>query len=153
MSAPPPAAVVVQRLLAAPPQAVYAEWTDARSMSEWMCPRPAKAISVELDARVGGRLRIEVDDGGFRLTITGEYLELEPPRRLRFTWNCTAWEPSAPDSVVTVTLDAEPPDHTRMTIRHEQLPPAVRDAHGQGWVRVAAQLDEALGTRRSLGHS
>ena len=56
-----------------------------------MCPRPARPTKIELDPRVGGRFRIDVDDEGFELAITGKYLELERPRRLRFSWYCTTW--------------------------------------------------------------
>src|SRR5262245_31055940 len=48
--------VVVERVLPACPGAVFHEWTDAESFAEWMCPRPARATRVELDARVGGAL-------------------------------------------------------------------------------------------------
>ena len=49
------AVAVVRRLLPAPPDVVYDEWLDAEGMAEWMRPRPARATSIALEARVGGQ--------------------------------------------------------------------------------------------------
>lgn len=134
----------VQRLLPAPPPVVYAEWLDADAMREWMCPRPARATAIELDPRVGGRLRIEIDDTGLPVTVTGRYLELDPPHRIQFTWNCTAWDPPAPDSIVTVLLEAQGADQTLMTISHAHLRPDLDERHQHGWGHIAGQLEAAL---------
>ena len=112
-------------------------------MIEWMCPRPARPVRIELEARIGGRLLIDIDDEGLSLSITGRYLELDEPRRLRFTWSCSIWDPPA-DSIVTVTLETHDHEHTMMTIRHELLPPTVVDNHRNGWALVVEQLQGRL---------
>jgi uncharacterized protein YndB with AHSA1/START domain len=137
-------AVVVQRVLSAPPDVVFDEWLDAEGMAEWMCPRPARPTRIDLDPRLGGRYRIDIDDEGFELTITGEYLELDRPRRLRFTWACSAWEPTDLESVVTVTFEPHGDGHTVMTIHHAQLPPKVVDDHRHGWTLIGDQLEGRL---------
>ncbi len=129
-------------MLPAPPQVVYAEWLDPDSMREWMCPHPARPTAVELEPKVGGHLRIDVDDQGLMLTITGRYLALDPPNRIQFTWNCTTWDPPAPDSIVTVLLEPHPGDQTLMTIHHAQLPPNLIDRHRHGWELIALQLEQ-----------
>ena len=139
---------VVQRILPAPPHVVYEEWLDAEGMAEWMCPRPARPTRIALDPRVGGRIRIDIDDEGLQVTVTGEYLQLDRPRLIRFSWWCSIWEPEDPQSVVTVTLEPHPAEHTLMTIRHEQLPPTVVDRHARGWTLIAGQLENTL-LRRS----
>jgi len=141
------AAVVVRRLPATPEE-VFDEWTDADALLEWMCPRPTRATRVVCDARVGGTLRFDVDDDGTALVIQGRFLVLDRPRRIQFTWNCTAWEPPAADSVVTVTLEPHGDDETTMTIHHAQLPPDVVDRHRQGWTACAAQLETAVARPR-----
>jgi uncharacterized protein YndB with AHSA1/START domain len=139
VTGPAPAATV-QRVLPAPPAAVWEEWLDAEGMAEWMCPRPARPTKIELDPRPGGRLRIDVDDEGFELSITGRYLELDEPRRLSFTWNCSTWQPPA-NSVVTVTLTPHGDEQTLMTIQHAKLPPDVLDSHQDGWALISKQLE------------
>jgi uncharacterized protein YndB with AHSA1/START domain len=139
VTGPAPAATV-QRVLPAPPAAVWEEWLDAEGMAEWMCPRPARPTKIELDPRPGGRLRIDVDDEGFELSITGRYLELDEPRRLSFTWSCSTWQPPA-NSVVTVTLTPHGHEQTLMTIQHAKLPPDVLDSHQDGWALISEQLE------------
>jgi uncharacterized protein YndB with AHSA1/START domain len=139
VTGPAPAATV-QRVLPAPPAAVWEEWLDAEGMAEWMCPRPARPTKIELDPRPGGRLRIDVDDEGFELSITGRYLELDEPRRLSFTWSCSTWQPPA-NSVVTVTLTPHGDEQTLMTIQHAKLPRDVLDSHQDGWALISEQLE------------
>jgi len=139
-----PATAVVRRVLPAPPDVVYDEWLDAGGMAEWMCPRPARPTKIELEPRVGGRLRIDIDDQGFLLQVTGTYLDLDRPHQLRFTWKCSAWPDPDLESVVTVVLRPHGDDQTLMIIRHALLPPDVADGQGQGWGRVARQLGDRL---------
>lgn len=82
MSDEPGPAAVVRRVVRAPPEVVYDEWLDADGLAEWMCPRPARPTKIELDPRVGGRLRIDIDDQGFRVRVTGRYLDLAAPAQL-----------------------------------------------------------------------
>jgi uncharacterized protein YndB with AHSA1/START domain len=140
-------AVTVRRVLPAPPDVVYDEWLDPAGLAEWMCPRPARAVKVSLEPSVGGVLRIDIEDRGSSLYVTGRYLELDRPRRLRFTWSSSGWTDPTVQSVVTVTLDRHGADETMMTIEHEQLPPDQVDSHGNGWTAIGAQLGDALVAR------
>lgn len=139
-----PLIATVQRFLPAPPAVVYAEWLDPDGMREWMCPPPAVATAINLEPRVGGRLRIDIDDAGLLLTVTGRYLDLDPPHRIQFTWNCTTWNPPAPDSIVTVLFEPIDADQTLMTISHAHLPPDLVDRHKDGWGHIAAQFEATL---------
>ena len=46
--------VTIRRVLRAPPDLVYDEWLDPVGMTEWMCPRPARAVAISLEPSVGG---------------------------------------------------------------------------------------------------
>ncbi len=137
----------VRRVLPAPPDVVYDEWLDADGLAEWICPRPARPTKIELEPRVGGRLRIDIDDQGSLVQVTGTYLDLRRPHQLSFTWKDSAWPERESDSVVTVTLTPHGDRQTLMTIRHTLLPPGAADAYRPGWARVAAQLHDRLRTR------
>jgi len=140
-------AVTITRVLPAPPDIVYDEWLDPVGMLEWMCPRPARAVKISLEPSVGGSLRIDIEDSGFSLYVTGTFVELDRPRRLRFTWSCSAWADPSVQSLVTVTLEDHGADETMMTIEHEQLPPEEADSHRRGWDTIAVQLGGALAER------
>jgi uncharacterized protein YndB with AHSA1/START domain len=138
---------VVRRVLPAPPDVVYDEWLDPVGMTEWMCPRPARAVKIALEPAVGGWLRIDIEDSGSSLYVTGRFIELDRPRRLRFSWSCSDWANPTVQSEVTVSLEDHGADQTLMTIEHAQLPPEQADPHQRGWGAIAAQLAGALHAR------
>ncbi len=140
-------AAVVRRVLLAPPHVVFDEWLDPAGMAEWMCPRPARAVKIELEPSAGGSLRIDIEDGGSSIYVTGRFIELDRPRRLRFSWSCSDWADPSVQSEVTVSLEEHGAGETLMTIEHQQLPPEQVDNHQRGWGAIAAQLAEALGAR------
>ena len=139
-----PRVAVVRRVLSAPPHVVFDEWLDPEGMTEWMCPRPARAVTIALEPAVGGALRIDIEDSGASLYVTGRFIELDRPRRLRFSWSCSDWTDPAVQSEVTVILEDHRADQTLMTIEHEQLPGGQVDPHQRGWGVIAAQLGAAL---------
>jgi len=142
-----PRAAVVRRVLPAPPDVVFDEWLDPVGMTEWMCPRPARAVKIMLDPSVGGALRIDIEDSGASLYVTGQFIELERPRRLRFTWSWSDWADATVQSEVRVLLEDHGAGQTLMTIEHQQLPPEQVDSHQRGWGAIAGQLAGALSGR------
>jgi uncharacterized protein YndB with AHSA1/START domain len=137
-------AAVVTRLLPASPAVVYDEWLDPVALSDWMCPWPARATRIVIEPTVGGRLRIDIEEDGVRFVVTGRYVELDPPRRISFTWSCSTWSDPNVESLVTVTLEPRGNYKTFMTIHHALLPPEVVDQHQTGWSRIAEQLSAEL---------
>jgi uncharacterized protein YndB with AHSA1/START domain len=144
------AAAVVRRVMPAGPERVYDEWLDPEAMADWMCPHPAFATAISLDPRVGGEVRIDIDDLGTLMTVRGHYLELRRPDLLRFTWHCTTWPPEHAESVVTVTFEPYGRGETLMTICHERLATPLVDQHRRGWLAIAGQLESALRRRSGL---
>jgi uncharacterized protein YndB with AHSA1/START domain len=135
---------LVRRLLPAPPDVIYDEWLDPAALADWMCPRPARCRGIESDPRVGGRLRIDIEEEGVEFHVTGEYLALDRPGRLSFTWSCSTWPDPSRSSVVTVQLEPREGSQTLMTIQHTLLPPGLADQHTRGWEAIAAQLAAEL---------
>jgi uncharacterized protein YndB with AHSA1/START domain len=136
--------VVVRRTLPAPPDVVYDEWLDPEAMMEWMCPRPARCLNVAMDPRIGGTLRIDIEDEGERFFVRGAFLALDRPRLLRFTWSCSLWADPELATTVSVNLDPHGNRETLMTIRHAMLPPDVRERHEHGWMKIAGQFADEL---------
>jgi uncharacterized protein YndB with AHSA1/START domain len=130
----------VEHVLQAPPATVYRAWVDARTLAAFVCPAPGTA-RVDADPRVGGRLRIAMTFPDRCLVIDGEYLTLDPPNALSFTWRP---RDRGYESVVSVALAPHGDGGTRMTIVHSRLPRAVAGDYRGGWARVGAQLAAAL---------
>lgn len=130
------AEMVVERDLriAARPETVWRLLTDEREAARWM------GMSAAFDLRPGGVYRVEVLPGK---VAVGEFVEIDPPRRLVYTWG---WEPGsrsvvAPGST-TVEFELIPDgEGTLLRFRHRALPSAEAAAsHGQGWDHYLARL-------------
>ncbi|MBB2771032.1 MULTISPECIES: SRPBCC family protein [Mycolicibacterium] len=132
--------VRVQRLMPAPPDEVFDEWLDPESLKEWMCPHPTRVVDVQLDARVGGIVRFDVDHVGEQVLITGQFLEIDRPQLLRFTWSNSNWADPTIVSVVEVTFAPAGDDETLMSIEHTQLPPTEFQNFHSGWTLTFDQL-------------
>jgi uncharacterized protein YndB with AHSA1/START domain len=128
---------------------IYDQWLDPEAVKDWMCPRLARATSIDLQSHLGGRFRLDIEESGVAFSVTGTYLELDRPRRLSFTWSCSTWPDPDLETVVTVTLAPCGAAATEMTIRHTRLPPELRVDHDHGWTLIAEQLDRALEHRHS----
>jgi uncharacterized protein YndB with AHSA1/START domain len=81
------------------------------------------------------------------VVASGEYVELDPPRRLVFTWGWEGNEAVAPgSSTVSFELVAEG-DGTRLHFVHSGLPTdEARASHGHGWDHYFARLVTAAET-------
>ena len=137
-------AAAVRRVLPAVPDVVYGEWTEAAALADWMCPRPARCRHVEADPRIGGRVRFDIEEDGTEFTVTGEYLVLDRPRRVSFSWSCSTWPDPLVRSVVDVRLEPHGPAATLMTITHLRLPPGLAGQHERGWAAIGGQLAARL---------
>ncbi|HET7332106.1 SRPBCC family protein [Dyella sp.] len=77
----------LHRVLRAPPERVYRAFLDADAMAKWLPPNGFTGKVHELDARVGGRHRMSFTNftTGEAHAFGGEYLELVPNERIRYT--------------------------------------------------------------------
>jgi uncharacterized protein YndB with AHSA1/START domain len=133
-----------KRRIHAPPERVYAAWTDPQKIVRWFGRPDARAetLQAQLDVRVGGRFRFSFSTDKEYYEVGGVYREVEPDRRLVFSW---AWH-STPEreSQVTVTLLADG-DGTLLTLHHEQLfDQAARDGHERGWTIGLERMEKLL---------
>ena len=133
----------IVRVLPAPPEEVFDAWTDAGSLAAWMAPGSVRRAVVELDARVGGRFRIVMQGPDCDHPHEGEYLVVERPRRLVFTWISAATGGLA--TTVSVELAPHGRGETELTLTHEGLPDeAAGDRHRSGWGDILRKLGASL---------
>lgn len=141
------ATVRLQRVMPATPDAVFDEWLDRDSLREWMCPRPVRVLDVTVEPHVGGIVRFDVDDSGTRVLITGQFLTIDRPNLLRFTWANSNWPDPTRESVVSVAFEPVGDGETLMSIEHSLLPPEEFESFDSGWTLTVEQLASALGGR------
>ncbi|PND59626.1 ATPase [Mycobacterium sp. ENV421] len=140
--------VVVSRVMPGLPAEVFDEWLDPEALQEWMCPNPVRVVEVTVDPRVGGTVRFDVDDSGTRVLISGQFLTIDRPRLLRFTWSNSNWEDPSQVSIVDVTFEPVGADETLMSIEHSLLPTSEFDSFHSGWIDTFAQLAARLASPR-----
>ncbi|HEX9711328.1 MAG TPA: SRPBCC domain-containing protein [Actinomycetota bacterium] len=121
--------------IAAPPEVVFTYFTDIEKLLRW------NAQEGEVDARVGGAYRFRVVGNAWAV---GEFVEIDPPRRLVYTWG---WEDNAAlppgSTVVEVTFEASA-GYTLVRLTHRDLPTAgAVEQHGEGWDHYLARLGVA----------
>lgn len=105
--------ITVTREFDATPDELYAAWTEPEQMRRWM------AQKVEADVRIGGRYRNELGgDDGQTYLHTGEYLVLEPGRRIVQTFHGVGINDPTPDhrEFLDVTLHSLGPSRTELTL-------------------------------------
>ncbi len=75
---------------------------------------------------------------GKRTFVFGEFVEIEPPRRLVHTFNSAFDGGKEPETLVTWTLAETAPGVTRVTLRHERFPTESRTFKGvtKGWAEI-----------------
>lgn len=131
------------RVLPAPPEEVFDAWTDPESIRVWMCPGPVSESVATLDVRVNGRYTIVMKGPSSDFVHTGQYLAIERPRRLVFTWVSNAVRGRT--TQVTIELEPVGTDETRLTLVHEALPDAEASAsHQEGWGQILTKLGPYL---------
>ncbi len=129
-----PNTIRLHRVLAAKPEKIYRAFLEADAMAKWLPPNGFTATVHHLEAKVGGRFRMSFRNftTGAAHSFGGEYLELVPHERLRYTDQFE--DPNLPGRIqVTVTLGAVSVG-TEMTIVQEGLPDVIPvEACHLGW--------------------
>ncbi len=125
--------------IAASPETVWEFFVDPAKVTRWM------GRAVELDARPGGSFRMDVVPGH---VAGGEFIELDRPRRLVYTWG---WEPgedganAVPVGSTTIEIDLIPDGGgTLLRFTHSALPgDEAASSHAYGWDHYLARLTVA----------
>lgn len=106
-------------------------------------------IEAEVDPRVGGRFAFtdkRPDMGEVR--HVGEYLEIDRPRRLVFTFGVPQFDPT----MTTVTIDIRPAGAgCELTLTHEGVGAEWRSGTAEGWAKILAGLEPAYQGVKAAG--
>ena len=140
--------LIIERVFEAPRELVWQAWTEPKRMVSWMGPPKHPATHMEGEIKPGGKWRGCLRSGasGEDLWQGGEYLEIDEPERLVFTFY---WEgdDGKPEKVMLITLTFQELDgrKTRMTMHQAQFSSEEqRDGHRIGWNGAFDRLDKFL---------
>ncbi|MFF7122837.1 SRPBCC domain-containing protein [Streptomyces sp. NPDC008240] len=126
-------AVTVERRIAARPETVFSFFTDRDKWLSWM------GKDGEFSFEPGGAYRTLVNGEN---VAEGRFVEIDPPRRLVFTWGWATGEMPVPPGSSTVEITLEPvPEGTLLRLVHRDLPsPEACPAHEEGWTHYTGRL-------------
>jgi len=143
----------IKRFIKAPRDRVYAAWTDPAQLREWFGPENVGTRDLVAETRVGGKFRWDLTNPeGEEMTVQGEYRDLQPGRKIVFTWQ---WQDDEPwenhNSIVTVEL-SDVVGGTEVRLRHEQFPSEEsRDNHNDGWNSSLNKLEKFFNEKAQAG--
>ena len=141
--------VVIRRRLRASPEELFDTWTDAGSMRAWMCPGQILSVEVRMEAHVGGALLVVMRDANKTYEHRGEFLVVERPVRLSFTWMAAATDQQP--TVVTVEFLPINESDTELVLTHERFPrEEVSEQHRGGWGQILDRLDRYLRSGKQM---
>lgn len=132
-----PAEVVVRRVIAAPRGVVFNAWLDAASLAAWLRPFDTIESKVTMAPVEGGAFEIVMCTPGGEVPHRGEFVLIDPHKRLVFTW--TSEHTYGQASLVTVDFLASGKS-TEIVLTHEQLPEEKLQAHNGGWTSGLEKL-------------
>ena len=144
------AVLAVTHRYASSPERVFDAFLDPQVARLFLfATAGGEMIQAELDPRVGGRFAFvdrRPDMGDVR--HVGEYLEIDRPRRLVFSFGVPQFDPG----MTTLTLDFRPDgEGCELTLTHAGVSPAWAEDSKDGWKRILAGLEPALEGVKAAG--
>lgn len=104
------------------PELVYKAWTDENLVKQWWGPHGVFNPICELDPKVGGKIHIVMEAGeelgaakGMQWPMTGEFIELDEPKKIAFTANAINDGKETLQHTTTVLFDGVD-GKTKMTV-------------------------------------
>jgi uncharacterized protein YndB with AHSA1/START domain len=133
--------VRLHRVLRTPPERLYRAFLDPGAMAKWLPPDGFTATVHEMDARVDGKWRMSFTAfaSGRSHSFGGQYLELVPGERLRYT---SAFDdPNLPGEMQTTVTLRKVSVGTEMEVVQEGIPDLIpAEACYLGWQESLQQL-------------
>lgn len=131
--------------LEAPRERIFSKLTEPAELAKWWGPKGFTTSEIELDLSVGGgyRFTMQPPDGDV-FHLSGEFLEIDPPSRLAYTFH---WDEPLPDdreTVVTLSLNAVG-DATEVSLSQDEFATEERlMLHRSGWTDSFEKLRELV---------
>ena len=116
--------IVIERIIDSTPHEAFELFTQPERLRRW------QAVSASVDLRVDGEYRLTIVPGNI---ASGTFSEIEPGRRVVYTWGWVGDENVAPgSSTVEVEFEAVG-DRTAVRLTHKGLDAEAASGHREGW--------------------
>ncbi len=131
----------LHRVLRSTPEKIYRAFLDADAMSKWLPPNGFTGKVHHMEAKVGGTFKMSFTNftTGTGHSFGGEFLELVPHERLRYTDKFD--DPNLPGEIQVTVVLKKVPSGTDVSIVQEGVPAVIpADACYLGWQDSLIQL-------------
>jgi uncharacterized protein YndB with AHSA1/START domain len=130
------------RVIRSPRSRVYEAWINPAILAKWFGSATTHCAGATIDARPGGKYRIEVAPNtpppaaagqatSGSVAVVGHFTKIVPNELVQFTWSAD-WSPDE-ESLVTVSLK-DVAEGTELTLVQERFSTEIsRDNHNNGW--------------------
>ena len=143
--------ITMERIFDAPRELVWNLYTNPKLIPQWWGPKTLKTTVDEMDVRPGGRWRfIQRDPNGMEYAFNGIYREIEPPKRVVYTFN---FEPIGPGhELVEIVTFEEQGRKTKLTSKAvyntiEDLEGMLKSGMEGGAIETMDRFEELLKTQ------
>ena len=133
--------LTVEKVIEASISDVFDAWLNPNALANFMMPMPnMEKPTVENDPVVGGYFKIIMKAGNQEMLHTGEYIELDRPNKLAFTWVSSS---SKEDSVVTLRFTELSGKQTKIHLSQVRFFDEERcENHKKGWMQILETLSQ-----------
>src|SRR5215472_9965517 len=131
----------LHRVVRATPQKIYKAFLDPHAMSKWLPPNGFTGKVHQMDAKVGGKYKMSFTNfsTGKSHSFGGEYLELTPHERIRYTDRFD--DPNLPGEIQTTIILKKVSCGTELNVVQEGVPAIIpAEACYLGWQESLALL-------------
>jgi uncharacterized protein YndB with AHSA1/START domain len=137
-----------ERMFDAPTEQVFHLFTDPTELAKWWGPHGFTTPEIQIDLRVGGSFRFTMQPPeGEAFHLSGQFLEIQPPSKIRFTFR---WDEPVPDdreTVAAVSLESLG-GRTSVTLTQGGFATEERlELHRSGWADSFEKLDAVIDAR------
>jgi len=142
MSFDPARTVRVSRRFPQAAERVFDAWLNPRLASRFLfATETGTMVRAEIEPRVGGRFTFVDRRDGDDVEHVGEYLEIDRPRRLAFSFGV----PKFSAEMTRVTIDITPVgDGCELTLTHEGVLPDYRERTTGGWTKILGGAEQTI---------
>jgi uncharacterized protein YndB with AHSA1/START domain len=132
----------LQHHFSSSPERVFDAWVNPETVSKWLFTTPAsEKNTTEVDARVGGKWSIIDRRDGVDYRALGEYVEIDRPRRLVFTFGMPQFSPEFAHVIVEIAPEGS---GSLLTVTHQSLPWSHVKETERGWSDMFTSLASIL---------
>ena len=132
----------ISRIIAASQEEVFEAWTNPELVAKWSAPEGIVEIESEIDLNVGGSYTLKMinAEGGVH-TAVGEYLEIDRPNKLVYTWDWIEDDHRMGVATIVNVEFSAVGEATEVTITHDLFPgKEATEGHLFGWISCIGRL-------------